>query len=199
MPLPSKNLSKINPLRAKNWRGIERTTRTFFKSGKQDSAKILAKEFQKARINRERRGLGQEIVQKMINEGRITENKARSLMSELGYTGSANERFRNFKSTSEYKSAQKKLERVQKIEKEAAKTENKQQQTIKNKVNKDNLEKNDISPNVSNFLPSAAKMPQNTVATPKKTLTEQKRPTNLWEILNKKQHSDIFHEENQES
>lgn len=196
----NKNMPKINPLSGKNnWRGIEKTTREFFRPGQQNSAKLLAKEFQKSHINREKRSLGQEIVQKMIREGRITENKAKGLMNELGYTGSENERFRKFESASELKLKQKRQERMQTM--------------IKNKENSLKSQKPETTPEstrekneskrksgITDFSHSIMKAHSSIASAPGEITPDiQKHPENVWEILNKRQHPDIFPEENQKS
>lgn len=188
----SKSLPKINTLSGKTrWKGIEKTTRKFFRSGKQEpSAKILAKEFQKAGINKFKRDKGQEIVQNMIAEGRITEDKAKELMNNLGYTGSENKRFKEFKDISEYKAVQKKQDRMQAAKKEFC--------ASKNKKSKSAPDKKAETPERKMKTGTPAMSPNLNIASSRNATfgtaqpSEEKKASSVWEILNKQKHPDIL-------
>jgi hypothetical protein len=190
--LSIKSTPKINTLSGKvRWKGIDKTTREFFRPGKQDSsAKILAKEFQRAGINKSRRIKGQEIVQNMIIEGRVTKNKAKRLMNDLGYTGSENKRYKEFKDISECKATQKKQDRMQAAKKEFYASRNKKTKSTSNKRIGASEKKTRIG---APIMSPSLKIISNRTAMPETAQpSEKKKISSVWEIINKQKHSDIF-------
>jgi|WetSurMetagenome_2_1015567.scaffolds.fasta_scaffold486143_1 hypothetical protein len=190
MPLlSSKNLSKINPLSGKTrWKGVEKNTRKFFKLGKQDSsAKILAKEFQKSRINQSKRAKGYEIVKNMIIEKRITEDKAKGLMNELGYIGSENDRFREFKNVSKYRTKQEKQGNAQ--------TEKQKNSALDSRRPESALDKKPES-KPRTAIPSLPSFNNTRVPSSGKTVSPHKETnTSIWQIIDEKKHFGTFSED----
>jgi len=153
---------------------------------------MLEKEFQKAEINKFKRNKGQEIVQNMITEGRITKDKARELMKgALGYAGSENERFtEGFKDISEYKAMQKNQERAQTAKREPYSARNKKSKSAPDKKVETREQK--IRTGAPTMSPGI-KTSSNRNATPETTQpNKEKKASSVWEILNKQQHSNIF-------
>jgi hypothetical protein len=183
----NRNLPRINPLSGKNnWRGIEKTTRKFFKSGKQESsAKMLEKEFQKAHINESKRDKGRQIVQDMILEGRIAEDKAKGLMNELGYTGSKNERFKKFESLSENLAEQRKQRQTETAKQGAADRKDKKIDANKEAQG----DHKDTRATSASSIRLDTTRPRNRFSSDGNKEVQKKAST-VWEILNKQQNLD---------
>lgn len=173
----------------------------YFRTGKKVGARNeLIDMLKKDRTGNYKKDEAHREIQTLIGEGAIVKKNAMKMAEEWGLSGSVNKKYRKFMDASAYRALQRKQELKDSLKKEHAENyniQNKKPEIIQNDPSKGfpvkkNLNKLTTPPSSNKSQPTLRIVNSINIPLQKTEKTETKKPSNIWEILNRQKHPDAF-------